>query len=417
MSEPPLTMRGPSGTTPPKEASAPELLLITTRKLSESAGEWRLIANRSAVLESKFGIRTDIIYLRPQVSAPARLDGSKWFGDVRSIGLGNRLGPGSALLDLRRSARSWLSGNPRGYIVVSGAQLYFTPLGVPKERVIIDLHGTLDEWIEGEGNGWRDRLLRFAHPFAAIAEKRALDGAGGAFVVSRSLAEYARDSGVSKVWKIPCGLPESCIVERADLMREKWRQRFSITKDTTVFAYSGGLSKWQCVREAIQLFGRVRPFWPGNCHLVIMTPRLEGLDGAIAGLDASGVTAFSLPAEDVGAALCACDIGLLIREDNSTNHNAFPNKFAEYLAAGLFVITSPGLKDPSELVLRRQLGMLFDPSEIRQGLTARRTGDLTDAYRARGSQLQFVARARAAVLEELSMERLLAPFAESVTGK
>lgn len=407
------------GMKPPMDELRSRLLLVTTRNLSAPTGEWRLIANRSAALRSEFKIRTDVLYLRPDTCTPALLKGSCWSEDVRAIRFSNRVDSQLcfALLELRRSISSWLKSNASGYVVISGGQLYLAPLGIPRERLIIDLHGTLREWVEGNGRTLRDRMLRFGYPLAALAEKRALEGAFGALVVSTALAAYARACGVHNVWRIPCGLPRNSVIAESGCAREEWRKRLSIPADTTAFVYSGGLSKWQCVKEAVQLFGRVRRAWPGNCQLVIMTPRIEALSAIVAGLDTSGITACSVGAEDIGAALCACDIGLLLRDDNSTNHNAFPNKFAEYIAAGLFVITSPGLKDSSEFVLKHRVGVLIDPREIRDGLEPERVGFLVDAYHGRGSHQQYLARAKAAALDELTMEHLVEPFAKSVVSK
>lgn len=392
---------------------------MTTRNLSAPTGEWRLIANRSAALRSDFKIPTDVLYLRPHTSPPILLDGSRWSEDLYAIRFSNRVEPRlcSALLKLRRTISSWLTRNASGYVVISGCQLYLAPLGIPRERLIVDLHGTLREWVDGNERAPRDRVLRFAYPLASLAERRALEGARGALVVSTALATYARACGVHNVWRIPCGLLRSGVPSESGRAREEWRNRLSIPADTTAFVYSGGLSKWQCVREAVLLFGRIRQAWPGKCRLVIMTPRVEALSPIVAGLDASGIRACSVPAEDIGAALCACDIGLLLRDNSSTNHNAFPNKFAEYVVAGLFVITSPGLKDASEFVLRHRVGVLIDPREIRYGLAAEWVSFLVEAYHGRGSQQQYLARAKAAALDELTMERLVAPFAKSVAAE
>ena len=59
-------------------ANAPRVLLVTTRNLSTSTGEWRLISNRSSALETEFGISTDIIYLRPDPLSSTVFQDSNW---------------------------------------------------------------------------------------------------------------------------------------------------------------------------------------------------------------------------------------------------------------------------------------------------------------------------------------------------
>jgi hypothetical protein len=59
--------------------------------------------------------------------------------------------------------------------------------------------------------------------------------------------------------------------------------------------------------------------------------------------------------------LAVCDYGLLLREPTITNRVASPTKFAEYLAAGLDVLISPGLGDLSDFVRRHGCGLVVDP--------------------------------------------------------
>jgi glycosyltransferase involved in cell wall biosynthesis len=414
-STPPVFAGERGSTTPP----APRVLLVTTRNLSAATGEWRLVANRAAALASGFNIGTDVLYLRPGTAELALFDGERWSQQVHGIPVSDR--PGlrwcSAIREGRRFISEWLRRNVSGMVVVSGSQLYLTPLAIPKDRLIVDLHGTLREWVEGDGRTPRDRALRLGYPLVAFAERRALKGARGALVVSTELATYAVACGVRKVWKIPCGLLRSSVMAEPIAGREKWRRRLSIPPDATAFVYSGSLSKWQCVREAVDLFVRLREIWPGRCRLVVMTPQIDKLPPLLAGLETVAITAVSVPAEEIGSALSACDLGLLIRDDNSTNHSAWPNKLAEYLAAGLFVITSPGLTDPAQFVLRHRVGALIDPGEIRAGVTPDRAKALMDAYHGRGPQQRCSPVVNAAALDEMTMERLVAAFAESLVSQ
>lgn len=393
------------------------LLLVTTRNLSESVGAGRLITNRAAALQSDHGVITDVLYLRAGASMPSPGSAASPFGNISVIPVLNRVTfrNVAALLDIRKCIAQWMMTNPHGFVVISGAQLYLLPLGIPKERTLIDLHGTLREWVEGAGTSQRDRILRFMFPVAAMAERAALADAAGALVVSAELEKYARACGAKKTWKVPCGLLRNSVGSESVPRREEWRTRLSIPRTSTAFVYSGGLAKWQCIREAVLLFQRLQPVWPGDCKLVIMTPRAEALGEAISELDTKAITVCSVFPSDIGNALSACDIGLMLREDSSTNHNAFPNKFAEYVAASLFIITSPGLTDPADFVLRHRLGVLIDPHEVREGLSEERVRTLIEAYGCNESRSLFLVRARR-VVEELTMEVLVAPFARSVTG-
>jgi len=58
--------------------------------------------------------------------------------------------------------------------------------------------------------------------------------------------------------------------------------------------------------------------------------------------------------------LPAGDIGFLLRDDNVTNRVAFPNKFAQYINAGLLTILTKGLVEPSDLSTRYGVSIVLD---------------------------------------------------------
>ena len=69
---------------------------------------------------------------------------------------------------------------------------------------------------------------------------------------------------------------------------------------------------------------------------------------------------FTVPPEKIAGYLMSGDVGLLLREDNLLNNVAFPTKFAEYLACGNLILTSPAVSDIKNLVIRYQLGAVID---------------------------------------------------------
>ena len=52
------------------------------------------------------------------------------------------------------------------------------------------------------------------------------------------------------------------------------------------------------------------------------------------------------------------------------------NKFTEYLTAGLYILSSPGLTDPARLIQEHHLGELVTPEEVRRSLSPERLTDL-----------------------------------------
>jgi glycosyltransferase involved in cell wall biosynthesis len=59
--------------------------------------------------------------------------------------------------------------------------------------------------------------------------------------------------------------------------------------------------------------------------------------------------------------LAAGDLGLLLRDPHPVNRVASPVKFAEYLAAGLPVLVSPGVGDAAAIVERERVGFVHRP--------------------------------------------------------
>ena len=127
--------------------------------------------------------------------------------------------------------------------------------------------------------------------------------------------------------------------------------------------HSGGLGGWQGTdeysRELPRLMQRERSLWflclTGNTRAI--SEKIAEFPAEIAARCKVG----SVPSTDVISALCAADLGLLLRAECVTNRVAFPNKLDEYLAAGLYVVTSKGL--PAAANICRQdpcVGTLVD---------------------------------------------------------
>ncbi len=96
--------------------------------------------------------------------------------------------------------------------------------------------------------------------------------------------------------------------------------------------------------------------------------------------------------------LCAADIGFLLREDRPLNATSSPVKFAEYLAAGLSVVSSPGVGDISKTIVDMQLGLLVSPLKDKPEINA-----LFDFIRAYSTnRLSFKSRALGVARDKFS---------------
>lgn len=131
--------------------------------------------------------------------------------------------------------------------------------------------------------------------------------------------------------------------------------------------FSGGIGGWQSMGLMQSLCDEVLGTQPDARVLFLSKPdsRIAELVARHPGrCDARWVEPYRVPAE-----LAACDVGILVREDSTTNRVASPVKFAEYLAAGLRVLVSDHLGDISGLVRDHGLGWVYEPGRPLPHLT------------------------------------------------
>jgi hypothetical protein len=405
--------RIPNVLNPPNEtgnsaSQQARLLLISGRNISKPTGEWSLISRRAVAIRNVCEVETDVLYLR-RAFWDIVFDAVHWAGQVKTESLKNPID----IIKSVRHVRKWLSKYPRGRVVLSGLEAYPFACIVPFDRLIVDLHGTLEEWLELPDSP-RARLLKFAHPLAAALEREVLNRASGAFSVSADMSRYAGSSNVRQVWTVPCGLLEWPSEEQAAGDRAYWRVRLGLQREEVAFAYSGGFSSWQCVEEAAILFNTLRETHLTRIRMVILSPDVEQarLIAQRHHID-DAIIAALLPGEVVPA-LCGCDIGVMLRQNNRTNQAAFPNKFAEYLSAGLFVISSGGLTDPAAILRISGLGFLVDPAEVRRGMTPDHSKRILRAVAASGTNRERRQRAHKVAASSVDMTIAVQGFARGL---
>ena len=123
------------------------------------------------------------------------------------------------------------------------------------------------------------------------------------------------------------------------------------------------MARYQMITEMLALW---RGIFPLNSHikfLLMINSDPLSLERSVGRLDDFGnrLTLLNLERSEVFATLIAADIGFLLREDRALNATASPVKFAEYLAGGLAVVSSPGVGDLSDRIIKRNLGVLVKP--------------------------------------------------------
>jgi glycosyltransferase involved in cell wall biosynthesis len=197
-------------------------------------------------------------------------------------------------------------------------------------------------------------ILRMLTQFAIRSAAKHLS------VSDQGAAKLMKNYGVNTVSVIPSST-DTHRFDSASTSRSETRKQLGFSDDDIVYIYAGGLARYQMIPEMLALWSKLDK---ENARFILLTSKQSGNN-----IDASeyeslippGTVVLSLDPKDVPTYLVAADIGFLLREQDPLNIVASPVKFAEYLAAGLAVVTSPALSDASQQVLDHNVGVIISP--------------------------------------------------------
>jgi glycosyltransferase involved in cell wall biosynthesis len=180
-------------------------------------------------------------------------------------------------------------------------------------------------------------------------------------VSSTGARKLEQSYGVRTVSVIPSSANYQQFQE-ARKSRAEVRQKLGFSEDDVVFVYAGGLARYQMIPEMLAMWAELER--PGARFLLLTSSQPgHNIDGAeLTSMLPTGTIMRTLDPDDVPAYLAASDIGFLLRQPAPLNTVASPVKFAEYLAAGLAVVTSPGLGDTPDQVEKSDVGIVVSPT-------------------------------------------------------
>ncbi len=197
-------------------------------------------------------------------------------------------------------------------------------------------------------------------------ERRVVLECDARLAVTQELVNYWKErfgySGNAHV-VIPCTLnsrafPSAPSPERMRLARAK----MGLTDGDILLIYSGSAAGWQSLELADRLLLPLMEEHP-HLHVLFLVKSMPAMEAAKK--YPGRVSSKWLKPAEVAATLEAGDYGWLVREESTTNKVASPVKFAEYLAAGLAVIISPGLGDYPAFVREHHAGMIADGQALK----------------------------------------------------
>ncbi len=256
-------------------------------------------------------------------------------------------------------------------------------------RVVVDVHGdVVSERMHESGLAQPDAECRSL----ARWEERVLRSAAGVVFVSRWMHRYYEKKwGItfSNSAVIPCAVSSARSLAPGASAEAKRALGLS---ERLVVTYVGSAEAYQMPLEMCSVFRSIYSERPDALFLIISHNEREFRRHLMeAGLP-TGCWRIQ-PSEPSGVfdLLRSADIGLLLRDDSIVNRVASPNKFAEYCACGVPVLTTPFVGDMSSMVTQYNVGHVIEPGAIAMTDGLRRFIDSVqadrDGYAARCSQL------------------------------
>jgi hypothetical protein len=181
-------------------------------------------------------------------------------------------------------------------------------------------------------------------------------GAADEYIREHQLVQYCLDDLDPKrvsqfqIHKVRCGIDELITVPQRLAWREKVREAWGISPQTVVPVFSGYRLPWQKVDEIIAIFQKL-----DQQHQDIFFAFFCNMDPAFSqqlanAFPRGNYVVSYLSREAYFPHLCACDVGMLLRDYTTTNWVAFPNKFSDYLNAGLMVAMNQAVPEPYGLL-------------------------------------------------------------------
>jgi glycosyltransferase involved in cell wall biosynthesis len=160
-----------------------------------------------------------------------------------------------------------------------------------------------------------------------------------------------------EVTVLPCGVDTEHFRFRED---ERRAHRSALGLTGLVLVYAGKAGGWYLTEATLDFAATATRVFGGG-SLLVLTPDdpARFCDGAaVRGLRC---VVRKATRDEMPGLLSAGDAGLSLVLSAPSKAAASPVKNGEYLACGLPVVTTPGIGDYSDLVLRRAVGVVVDP--------------------------------------------------------
>ncbi len=331
-----------------------KVLLITNADMSLQSGNVVLVTRRAEELYRQFGIETVCVVINPKLANISILH--------------NTEGIIYYLASNKKELDQYLNEYQYKTIIFYGDSSYIYVDYVKKvlfrgkhcPKILLDVQACLEEQIEYSK---KKRLIvnYIKYCIKKFILYKTINKVDGAIVVSDELSEYCK-SYLRKakrdkfaIFKIRCGINE--VITDSD--RIKWRHEirneWNISDSTMVMVFSGYRLAWQNMDKIIQVFQELDKQEPDVYFAFFCNIDKEFQDRINEAFPKKNYVLEFLSFDDYFKNLCACDVGFLIRDYNITNRVAFPNKFSDYINAGLILAINNALPEPMRILRKYEM--------------------------------------------------------------
>ena len=229
----------------------------------------------------------------------------------------------------------------------------------PQDRVILDVRGywpaetIYNKGIEDPADATGAHLDEYKRAYTKL--KNIVSKVDAVTTVSTALKDLLvkEMSAPIDTSVVPCCVTHITDDSRRNEIRKEW----GIKDDEIVLVYSGGTAVYQHLEDLTIPFLKKLIEKNNKVRLAFLSAELEKIKTMLhaAGITKEDIILKSFPQTAVGAALTACDVGILIRKPTLVNRVANPVKIAEYLAAGLPLIIEKGVGGVADILFQRSL--------------------------------------------------------------
>jgi glycosyltransferase involved in cell wall biosynthesis len=337
----------------------PTILNLSDINFSEKAGDASLVLRRASAFFNAAGVHT-LFVVFDKTCMP--VDVKAW----REHGIDFLLLPvrdtRQRILQLLRELdiRIVLFTFPNTYRFVRIISRHRHRTGIPIQ-LFIDAHGALHEITDYASGGWSAIRSRLSFVKSLLRLNWATIWVDGALCVTNELKQYYRRYAPLtrradfRFIRINCGVKDS--IDAAQLLswRKEIRNELGITNRHRVFVFCGIQRPWHCFEEVVMWFSWLDARYPDLFFAFYTNLDVDDAEDLSRRFPRGNCVVKFLAQDELIPYLAACDVGVILRYGNWTNYVAFPNKFSEYLCAGLIIALSSSLREPMTLLQRHQL--------------------------------------------------------------